>query len=112
MATSILPTRLEMPMSAAVKVRQLTYSTSTEHRPEFSSLVATGNHPAVKPGQLVEKGLARMLLGNMVEIMLPKEAEAITGKSLSGDYWKSLLAGAVADALSKSGKINLRIADQ
>lgn len=48
-----------------------------------------------------------MVLRNFVQAMLPKEDEAVYGKGLAGDMWKSMLAERIADVMAERGGIGI-----
>jgi len=54
-----------------------------------------------------------MTLKTVVEAMLPSESDAVYGKGLSGDVWRSMLAEQVAVQISESGGVGIaeRLAD-
>jgi hypothetical protein len=77
---------------------------------EFSQLInSAGKSKAPVSDHGVENKLAQMLLGNLVETMLPESISGLGGNSLSLDYWSSLFANSVADVLSGSGKLDLKL---
>jgi Rod binding domain-containing protein len=54
-----------------------------------------------------------MTLKTVVEAMLPSDSDAVYGKGLSGDVWRSMLAEQVAVQISESGGVGIaeRLAD-
>lgn len=48
-----------------------------------------------------------MVLRNFVEAMLPKSAEAVYGKGLAGDMWKSMMAEQVANVVAQRGGVGI-----
>jgi Rod binding domain-containing protein len=48
-----------------------------------------------------------MVLRNFVEAMLPKSAEAVYGKGLAGDMWKSMMAEQVANVVAERGGVGI-----
>jgi Rod binding domain-containing protein len=48
-----------------------------------------------------------MVLRNFMETMLPKENEAVYGKGLAGDMWKSLMAEQLANVVAERGGIGI-----
>lgn len=48
-----------------------------------------------------------MLLTNLIEEMMPKDAPEAFGGGMSGDMWKSMLAEKMADQIAKSGALGL-----
>ena len=97
------------PISAIKQSRHFANTVSDDKKSDFLSLVATGNDTATDASRVVEGKLVGMLLGNLMQILLPTDADGLTGQSLSNDYWKSLLADAIANSLAKSGKIDIQI---
>ncbi|MEM8748831.1 MAG: rod-binding protein [Pseudomonadota bacterium] len=47
------------------------------------------------------------ILTTFVQSMLPKDAESLFGKGLSGNMWKSQMANQIADQLSKAGGVGI-----
>jgi hypothetical protein len=74
---------------------------------EFSSAPpAPANAPLDARGKAY-KGLEELVLRNLVETMLPKDAEAVFGAGTAGDIWKSMLADQLAAQLSKNIDLGL-----
>lgn len=48
-----------------------------------------------------------MVLRNFVEQMLPKSSEAVYGKGLAGDMWKSMMAEKMANVMSERGGVGI-----
>ena len=48
-----------------------------------------------------------MVLQTFIQTMLPKDAEAVYGKGMAGDMWKSLLAEQLGDAMAERGGIGI-----
>jgi len=48
-----------------------------------------------------------LLLKNMVEAMMPEDAEAVFGSGTAGKIWKSMLAEKVAEQIARSGSIGI-----
>ncbi|CAG0966589.1 MAG: flagellar biosynthesis protein FlgJ [Rhizobiaceae bacterium] len=48
-----------------------------------------------------------MVLRNFVEAMMPKSAEAVYGKGLAGDMWKSMMAEQVANVVAERGGVGI-----
>jgi len=42
-----------------------------------------------------------------VQAMMPKDAEQVFGQGLSGDMWKSMMAGQIADVMAERGGIGI-----
>jgi len=72
---------------------------------------ATGSaasRAATPPGDAASfKRFESMVLQTFIQNMLPKDAEAVYGQGLSGDMWKSLMAGKLADVMSDRGGIGI-----
>lgn len=47
------------------------------------------------------------VLSTMLQNMMPKESEEVYGKGSAGDFWKSMMAEQMADAVSKRGGIGI-----
>ena len=48
-----------------------------------------------------------VLLQNMVEAMMPKDTEAMTGSGTAGQIWKSMLAEKIAEEIARSGTLGI-----
>jgi flagellar protein FlgJ len=48
-----------------------------------------------------------LLLKNMVEAMMPEDAEAVFGSGTAGKMWKSMLAEKIAEEIARSGSIGI-----
>jgi len=81
----------------------------SETAPGFSSRAGAGrgsDGPAAPRKQSFVQ-FESMILRNFVETMLPKETEAVYGKGLAGDMWKSLMAEQIADVMAERGGIGI-----
>lgn len=58
---------------------------------------------------LVESKLSGVLLGNVFQLMVPKQSAAVFGDSSTAGMWNSFIADALADTVNASGKIDLRL---
>jgi Rod binding domain-containing protein len=66
--------------------------------------------PNVDAGAKAYKGLETLVLQNLVQTMLPNDAEEIFGHGSAGEIWKSMLAQQLAKELSR--KVDLHIASK
>lgn len=48
-----------------------------------------------------------MVLGQFVEAMLPKDADAAYGSGMAGDLWRSLAAEKIADEIAERGGVGI-----
>jgi hypothetical protein len=48
-----------------------------------------------------------LLLQNMIEAMLPEDAEAVFGSGTAGKVWKSMLAEKVAEEIARTGSLGI-----
>ena len=48
-----------------------------------------------------------MILQNFLETMLPKEGDAVFGKGLSGEMWRSVLAQQLGETMARRGGIGI-----
>nr|WP_321454766.1 rod-binding protein [uncultured Cohaesibacter sp.] len=55
----------------------------------------------------ISEKFVALMLHQMLETMMPRDTEAMYGKGLSGDMWRSMLAEQVGDQMAKSDKLNL-----
>lgn len=62
---------------------------------------------AAAPGKESFVQFESMVLRNFVEAMLPKETEAVYGRGLAGDMWKSMMAERIADVVAERGGIGI-----
>ena len=53
------------------------------------------------------KKFEAMVLQTFIQNMLPKDAESVYGSGVSGDMWKSLTAGKIADVMADRGGIGI-----
>ncbi|GGB53801.1 hypothetical protein GCM10011316_27290 [Roseibium aquae] len=83
--------------------------------PHLSSAERTGLSPAGSASGRgrTETGLGpaqqfeAVFLQQVVETMLPKDAEAVFGKGSSGEIWKSMMAEQVANQIAASGGVGI-----
>ena len=75
------------------------------------SQVLESSHKAVpvSAGKILEEKLTGMLLGSAVQLMLPKNSGGLFDQGSSSEMWNSYLANAFADAMSVSGRFDLRL---
>lgn len=66
---------------------------------------ATAARPARDKASFVK--FEAMVLRNFVEAMMPKSAEAVYGKGLAGDMWKSMMAEQVATVVAERGGVGI-----
>ncbi|HWK67471.1 MAG TPA: rod-binding protein [Rhizobiaceae bacterium] len=74
------------------------------------SLAEASSREAQKPAGPRTKAYVQfeaMVLRNFMETMLPKENEAVYGKGLAGDMWKSLMAEQLANVVAERGGIGI-----
>jgi peptidoglycan hydrolase FlgJ len=48
-----------------------------------------------------------LVLQTFIQAMLPKDAESVYGKGLSGDMWQSMLAQKIAEQVARRGGIGI-----
>lgn len=53
------------------------------------------------------KRFEAVVLQTFIQNMLPKDTEAVYGKGMSGDMWKSMMADKLADVMSDHGGIGI-----
>lgn len=53
------------------------------------------------------KHFESMVLQSFIKEMLPTDASAVYGQGMSGDMWKSMMAGKLADAVAERGGIGI-----
>ena len=79
-------------------------------RTGFSEVLGAGvKSSPPKADEIVEKKLTGMLLGNLIQLMLPKEVEGVFANSSSAGMWNSFMADALAEGVNESGEIDLRL---
>lgn len=61
----------------------------------------------VGPDRKTHVQFEAMVLRNFMESMLPKENEAIYGKGLAGDMWRSMMAEQLANVTAERGGIGI-----
>ncbi|HET6376950.1 MAG TPA: rod-binding protein [Methylocella sp.] len=66
------------------------------------------------PGVLAKayKGLERLILKNVIESILPKEAPALFGSGTAGDIWRFLLADRLADEMGRTVSLGIAPGEQ
>jgi flagellar protein FlgJ len=64
----------------------------------------------IDPRAKAYKGLEALVLQNLVETMLPKDAGSFFGKEAGGDQWRSMLAQKIGEQMSK--RMDLGIASK
>lgn len=80
---------------------------------KFSEVLgASSKDSPPKVDEVVEKKLTGMLLGNVMQIMLPKETEGLFGERRFADMWSSFFADALAEGMNASGKFDLRLSNR
>ena len=68
------------------------------------------NNKPIDPRVKAYKGLETLVLQNLVETMLPKDADSYFGKESGGEQWRSMMAQKIAEQLSK--RMDLGIASK
>jgi hypothetical protein len=107
MIPSFAPLTLQTSVSIANHPGRVT--STAPGKTKFSEIVMNANSLAVDPGQVAEGKLGGLLLGNLVQLLLPEQADGLTGQSFANGYWKSFLSDAIGESMSKSEKIDLRL---
>ncbi|WP_320200913.1 rod-binding protein [Agrobacterium sp. rho-13.3] len=66
-------------------------------------------HPPVSSEKIPDtyRKFEASILSTMLQNMMPKESEEVYGKGSAGDFWKSMMAEQMADAVSKRGGIGI-----
>ena len=79
-------------------------------RTGFSEVLGAGvKSSPPKADEIVEKKLTGMLLGNLIQLMLPKEVEGVFANSSSAGMWNSFMADALAEGVIATGEIDRRL---
>ncbi|MCI4678801.1 hypothetical protein K9U39_00770 [Rhodoblastus acidophilus] len=86
----------QLPARPAAPLRDLSYQNPV------ASLMAKQT-----PAHKAEVGLASLLLKNMIDQMLPKDAGDVFGTGVAGDVWKSFLSEKIAEQIAKSGELKI-----
>lgn len=58
------------------------------------------------------KGLERLILKDVIESMLPKEAPALFGSGTAGDIWRFLLVDQLADEIGRTVSLGIAPGEQ
>ena len=86
--------------SALGAAAQPTGDTALRTRLAMSGAPTDVINKPVDPRAKAYKGLEALVLQNLVETMLPKDAGAYFGKDAGGDQWRSMLAQKIGEQLS------------
>lgn len=84
-------------------VRMASSNASRAARVLSPSAAENGSDPKAK----VYVQFEAVLLQNMIEAMMPKDTEAMTGSGTAGQIWKSMLAEKVAEEIARSGTLGI-----
>lgn len=101
---------VEKPDLEAARARLADATVARRAGAAFSLSEAPGSgvgRRAAAPGKESFVQFESMVLRNFVEAMLPKESEAVYGKGLAGDMWKSMMAERIADVVAERGGIGI-----
>jgi Rod binding domain-containing protein len=96
----------------------LAKATSARHTDQAFSIGETGQTDmrfsaekaraeATDPKANAAEKFEAMVLRNFIEAMLPKGSEAVYGKGLAGDMWKSLMSEKISDVVAERGGIGI-----
>jgi Rod binding domain-containing protein len=77
----------------------------TSQPPRLVSTTAASKGSGAKNGVYVE--FEALLLQNMVESMMPEDAQAVFGSGTAGKIWKSMLAENIAAEIARSGTLGI-----
>lgn len=58
------------------------------------------------------KGLERLILKDVIESILPKEAPALFGSGTAGDIWRFLLVNQLADEMERTVSLGIAPAER
>jgi flagellar protein FlgJ len=74
-----------------------------------TSIAADGSTPAKAPNALnpAYKKFEAFMLQSFVESMFTGDNQAVFGQGIAGDYWKSMMAEAVANKMTDAGGIGI-----
>ena len=59
------------------------------------------------PERKAAVGLESVLLKNVIDQMLPKDAVDVFGSGVAGDVWRSMLSDKIANQIAKSGALKI-----
>jgi peptidoglycan hydrolase FlgJ len=59
------------------------------------------------PERKAAVGLESVLLKNVIDQMLPKDAADVFGSGVAGDVWRSMLSDKIANQIAKSGALKI-----
>lgn len=93
---------------AAARERLAARATSTA-APGFEIAAPAAPFPARDANAMPEvfRKFEAMMLQSFIQSMLPEESEAVFGKGLAGDMWRSMLAEQIAGVMADSGGIGV-----
>ena len=110
-ARAVEPAGIEM--AKAELVRRAGGAVPSAPSPGFTLGASTGTaaplgRTAERPAEAeTYKRFEAMVLQTFVANMLPKNAESVYGAGMSGDMWKSMMAGKIADVVAERGGIGI-----
>ncbi|HXW71884.1 MAG TPA: rod-binding protein [Methylocella sp.] len=87
--------------------RSLAAALPTENNLTSRSGTAAGKLAPVDASTRAYKGIEQLVLKNLVENMLPREAGGIFGAGTAGEIWRSFLADQLAAELSKTVSLEI-----
>ncbi len=92
---------------AAARERLAARATTTA--PSFEIAAPAAPFPAKDADATPEafRKFEAMMLQSFIQSMLPEESEAVFGKGLAGDMWRSMMAEKIAGVMADSGGIGV-----
>ncbi len=110
-ARAVDPTELDTARQALARRVGAMAPTGTDAAFSLSSgtTASAGFSRQAKPPQQAEayKKFEAMVLDTFIQNMLPQDASAVYGDGLSGDMWKSMMSGKLAEAVADRGGIGI-----
>ena len=100
------PADIEAARTALAKRAGGTVEASGTFAVEDAGASRNAGRPAADPAKNYQRFEA-MVLQTFIQSMMPKDTEAVYGKGLAGDMWKSQLAERLADVMAERGGIGI-----
>jgi peptidoglycan hydrolase FlgJ len=79
----------------------------TEFSPSTGDVAAAANQASAEAARAPFARFEALVLQTFIQSMLPKDAESVYGKGLSGDMWQSMLAEKIAEQVTQRGGVGI-----
>jgi flagellar protein FlgJ len=106
-AANVVAQATEVAASARAWSTQLQIAAANTSRPANFATSSDTTKGAASHDKDVYVKFEALLLKNMVEAMMPEDAEAVFGRGTAGKIWKSMLAEQIAEEIARTGSIGI-----